>query len=193
MGAYAGVVMANNRDRARLSIRRSWTSPPENGSETLDHKALAKFGIEFTQPTPGDRVEERCDAVRGKIMKRLPQGYSLWVVRIVADGWYPEREARINYYDNTWEARDVFVGHPHEAQWELGAYVVGPIGAAVIEHWQRYFTEYWKILNQLRAVPGHGTTPHRMGPIRSPAFGVVSCKTIKLGKKTTLREGPVEI
>lgn len=152
-------------------------------SETLDHKGAAKLGIEFTDPTAGDVVEERCVVVRGKIKKRLPRGYSLWIVRVVPDGWYPSREAQVKQHDKTWEARDVFIGHPTEPQWEMGAYVVGPIGSAAIQLWKSDSAEYWNILERLRAIDGHRDTPARLRPIPFFAFGVVPGHTIKVSRK----------
>lgn len=134
------------------------------------------FGIEITHPQAGDAVS-RLD-VRGKITRRLPPGYTLWVFRMYRDGnFWPVRKCMV--YDDTgeWEAIDCDLGVSPDKKF-FAVNLVGPDGAALIDYVYTSMASYNGLRDKLSATGQSNIQPAPV--VRMRTSDMIECKRVKV-------------
>ena len=114
----------------------------------------ANHRIKITYPNAGI-VGDPID-VGGTIKKMPPDGYELWVLKIYSnDKFTPVRKATIDIENNAWVAHSCSVGGKPGETRDLGAYLVGPSGAALINYYRSAADLHKQTMEQLRASSGN--------------------------------------
>ncbi len=91
-----------------------------------------EYAIEITHPQPGDTAAKF--DMRGKIARKLPPGYDLWVFRMYTNGrFWPVRKCTVYENDGEWEAVNCDLG-VSSGKKDLAVYLVGTDGAALIQY-----------------------------------------------------------
>jgi hypothetical protein len=92
------------------------------------------YGVEIRYPTGIGTVKQFEDVIVD-VKKRLPEEHQLWIVRIYQDDrYYPIKQVKVSREIETYTEKGVEIGgNPGESR-DLGAFLFGPAGQALIAY-----------------------------------------------------------
>lgn len=102
------------------------------------------FGVEIRSPLTNSKVNA-FEEISGKIARRLPKEHQLWLARVYHDGSiYPVQEVTVK--SGEWRERIEISVYTRE----IAAYVIGPVGLAVIDYERQAAARHNEWLDQLK-------------------------------------------
>jgi hypothetical protein len=128
----------------------------KNSSSEINTPTLFVDNYEITIDSHryGDVVGEQLEKFHGKLNKKLPNDYYLWVVRrwsTKPDEYYPVNRAHIlpsrgmNGYE--WEVDKCYVGGERDDSRILEVWLVGPEGHLLMSTWSTMSAKYKKLMD----------------------------------------------
>jgi hypothetical protein len=90
------------------------------------------YGIKILSPPPGMTVD--WFNISGKITGTLPDGYELRLANIWQGGQIRPLNSKIDSKDNQWLAINCFVNAESGQSFDIGVYLVGPIGSRLFDY-----------------------------------------------------------
>ena len=147
------------------------------------HGAVPKAkncGIKIDSPRAGAEVD--IVDVFGKIKKAPPEGYTLEIFKIFprSQHYAPIGSGRITIEKESWEARRCNIGgkdKPGDPR-DIGAFLVGPGGAALLDYYTQAAHEHRKLMNQLR--DSTGEVGNYLPLIKSYTPDMVECDRVSV-------------
>lgn len=137
-----------------------------------------EYGIKIYRPSEGEKVG--IVDVRGTIGKQPPQGYTLRVFRIYpANSFIDIREARI--IDGEWVARECDIGGKAGDKRELGVFLVGPNGEALLEYYAKATDRRKSLLEQL--LKARLKANIYLPPIEKRTLDMIECARVQVERK----------